>query len=241
MNPDLNPSLRDGTPRAARDDVSFPFANIEREELMWVPKRDPHLLVAGSDGSGKTFLVRHLLDEVRTAGWETWMAAGTANAVRDDAGVDRLAESENDRQALVDDAHTVMVDRYRRRIETPLESVRPILFVIEEPSRLHEEAFENLTALAMYGRSVEVHLLITMTDLDGRLLAGHFRDVLSPRIGLGQLSQAASRMLFGDPFTGSMAGPGTGHIIGHHGRPRPIGIEARGSGMAEDAQEGTSW
>lgn len=224
MNPDLSPSPLDAAPRAACDDVSFPFANIEREELVWVPKRDPHLLVAGSDGSGKTFLVRHLLEEVRTAGWETWMAAGTVNAERDDAGIDRLAESEDERQTLVDDAHTVMVDRYRRRAETPLESLRPILLLIEEPSHLHDLAFENLTALAMYGRSVHVHLLITMTDLDGRLLAGHFRDVLSPRIGLGQLSPIASRMLFGDPVTGTKGDRGAGHIISSDGRIRAIRV-----------------
>jgi hypothetical protein len=184
----------------------------------------PHGLVIGSTGAGKTTLIRSIVLAACAAGWTVvcldpkrielsglrgWPGVRlVATRIEDMVTVMQMAAEEVDARYAAIEAETVDED------ELP-----PLLIVLDEVTQFvaYANAFwratgergtehpvvEHWRTIARLGRSGKVHLLAGTQRPDVKAFGGgEARDNFAFRVGVGPLSQDASRMLFGRSFVG---------------------------------------
>lgn len=188
-----------------------------RAKIGWNVERCPHILVTGSTGSGKSFLIASIMGRV---------------ALHTD-GMVWLCDPKNDDFRYCDgapryygfDACTEGLESFysafesRRRGDDPSRSL--LLLVFDEwaaylnllDKKQADAQKAKLATLLMLGRSFHVHVLVGVQRAD----AQHFstaRDQFSIVIALGNISKEAAHM-FGFPLDEMepVSGVGAGHML----------------------------
>ncbi|MBD5382474.1 FtsK/SpoIIIE domain-containing protein [Clavibacter sepedonicus] len=243
-NPNIAPDVVD--PLKTYDELEVPVAiDEDGNTIVWKPKDDPHGIVTGKTGKGKTVALLNIVMYLAACGWKVWGIDGKRIellGLRSHPNVQLLA-GRVDHQARV--AHE-MYEMMQRRFEqyeaglVKLEDFEPVLFVIDEyktfrnavtawyrtvkpkgastvPATLNE--ISDFVSLA---RKARMHLMLGLQRPDAEFLTGDMRDNFNFRMSFGRLSPDAAKMMW-DSFSTGVTIPlnakGRGMAVNRDGVP----------------------
>lgn len=168
--------------------------------IYWDMERYPHMLLFGSTGSGKTYLLKLILGRIGLH------LSGSEIVLCDFKGDNDFISIHgsyrfSDCQKGLDRA----MEQLRARQADPSVSRHCFLFVFDEWSaflgsldkKAAEKAKNDLASLLMLGRSFGIHVIISQQRVDARYF-DNARDNFSFVIGMGRLSKESVQMMFSD-------------------------------------------
>lgn len=243
-NPNTAPEVVD--PRAGYNDLAVPVAVDEDGEVIsWRPKRDPHGLITGKTGKGKTVALLGIIMFLAAHGWQIWGIDGKRIellGLRERPNVALIA-GRIDHQARVAHEMFAMMQKLFEDYEAgrvKLEDFYPVLFVIDEYKTFRNAvarwyrtvkprgapsqapALEEISDFVSLARKVRMHLVVGLQRPDAEFLTGDMRDNFNFRISLGRLSPEGAKMMWGSYSIGVAIPPfaiGRGIARNAHGAP----------------------
>lgn len=171
--------------------------------IKWNPIKYPHVVIFGSTGSGKTYLLKIILGriclfipnaELIVCDFKSDMdfefLSGSENFYRFNEcmnGLNKAVEILHNRQNKSDAHHFVMLvfDEWASFINNL------------DNKKQAEKAKQYLSMLLMLGRSFNIHVLISQQRLDASYFNSS-RDNFSVIIGMGKLSKESIEMMFSE-------------------------------------------
>lgn len=219
--------LPDADPLKTYRKVQIPFGvDEDGNQVYWRPAVDPHFLVVGATGTGKTSTEHTILATVARYNWPIWVADAKAIEFlgwKNWPNVQLVATSVEEQVAVIHRAWQVMEERYRL-IKTGLareEDFEPLLVFVDEWADMrvgikqwysrtktkgmptNPPVFDEYDSIARKGRSARVHLLVSLQRPDVSVFgSGESRDNFRCRVTMGRLSQQGAMMMWGDPSVG---------------------------------------
>lgn len=213
------------------------------EELAWFPRKQPHMVVVGTTGSGKTVVEQNVTQRLTQAGWRVWIVDGKRIefiGFRDWPNVERLASRIEHQVQLIEHAHDLMNERYALIEEGKATSAdfEPVALIIDEATTLLEAAddwwaeikpkggsskslvLKRLGNIGRLGRSAKIHMLIGLQRADTRFISGEFRDNLGMRVAMSRLSPDGAKMMWDSYVVGT--------AIPRHIKGRGMALNAAG-------------
>lgn len=247
--------------------VRIPFGvNEDGAEMCWSPAIQPHLLMSGTTGSGKTSTTHNITGTVTRWGWPVWILDGKRIEFlefRTWPNVQIVASTIEQQVALIHQVDKVVADRYRLIEEGKVRpsDFEPLLVVLDEYSEFvarlqswypsvkakgdptRPPSLGQVASLVRTARVARVHLLVTMQRPDvalfGDRAGGETRSNFGQRVSMGRLDLQAAMMMWGHPHIGvtvPRAVSGRATAVDDKGDP----IEAQCFRFpALDAEEGT--
>lgn len=212
-------------------------------KIKWKIGSPPHLLIVGSTGSGKTYMVNTLILDYLSKGAELFVAdPKSADLAMIGRIVDKehTATTENEIAKLLREASEEMERRYRKlfadessfgKTWKDFSDVKPLVVVIDEyaafaavsSQKVVKEVQGYLFNLILKGRQAGIEVVMIMQRPDANILSGNLRDQFGVRIGLGNMTDEGRRMLFGsvDMEFKSIREIGGGYVMidGQHNAP----------------------
>ena len=201
------------------------------EQLSWHPRKQPHMVVVGTTGSGKTVVEQNVVQRLTQAGWKVWVIDGKRIefiGLRDWPNVERLASRIEHQVKLIEDAHDLMNERYAliEAGKATSADFEPVALIVDEATTLLEAAddwwaevkpkggssksavLKRLGNIGRLGRSAKIHMLIGLQRADTRFISGEFRDNLGMRVAMSRLSPDGAKMMWDSYVVGTTI-PGT--------------------------------
>ena len=205
--------------------------NEDHEAACWNQKLQPHMLVAGETGSGKTVLLRTLLTRAVVKGFEARVCDPKRTefaGFRGWPGVSVVATQIEDIIAVVEHTYHEMDQRntiieatrapgYKGRKITPADFA-PILLIMDEAREFIDRAnalwrasgnrgtehpvIEMFRSITRIGRTARIHLVTGIQRPDAKVFGGEARDQYGARASLGALSMDGARMMYGSSAHG---------------------------------------
>lgn len=194
------------------------------KEIIWDPTRSPHMLIAGSTGSGKSVIQRNIIFHC-IQNSDKWGFLGIdvkrvelSPYVKYDKAVLGIATNLEDAYEAVKFAHEEMMSRYAEMEELGVNNFRDlenapkaVLLMIDEGymllaltgSQLPEEKVKDelrkkmkatLLDISRLGRAAGIHLVFATQRPSADVLSGEFRQNLSTRIAAGRMDSIPSAM-----------------------------------------------
>ena len=224
MNPNVAP--RDVDPLATYDSLTVPIGQDEDGNIVyWKPKDDPHGVVTGKTGKGKTVVLLGIAMYLAAAGWEVWAIDGKRIelvGLRGWKNVRMIAGRVDHQARLAHHIYTMMQERFADYDagKVRLEDFTPVLFLIDEfktfknaLNRWYRQVkpkggsttppvLDEISDFASLARKVKMHMIIGLQRPDAEFLSGDMRDNLGFRVSLGRLSPEGAKMMWGDFTTG---------------------------------------
>lgn len=202
-------------------------------QLHWDIKKQPHMLIAGVTGGGKSVFINYLLIEFLKMGSTLYIA----DAKNSDLGSlkaylgDSVATSANHIARITREAKETMDKRYEE-VQAPDKFIygadfldygyKPVAVFFDEvgafrasaDKKTYEETMKNLTEIILKGRQVGVFCVLSTQQPNANNIPTELRDNLSVRVALGNMSDEAYRMVFGDTIDSfeSITEVGSGYI-----------------------------
>lgn len=206
--------------------VQIPFGvDEDGQEVVWRPARDPHMMLVGASGTGKTVTAHGLLAQITRRGWPVWILDGKAIeflGFRDWPNVQIVATRVEEQVALLHRAHQLMEHRYDLIVQGKATEAdfEPLFLLIDEwadfrgnvlswysqikikgdPTK--PRCLELAGSIARKGRSARVHLLFGTQRPDAEYFGGDMRDNFRMRISMGRLSPQGAQMMWENPAIG---------------------------------------
>lgn len=215
-------------------------------EIGWVPSVQPHWLIIGGTGSGKTSTQHTALTVLARAGWRVWVLDGKRIefiGFRDWPNVEMIAQRVEDQVRMVHAAHDLMEQRYTA-IEEGRASVaefEPLAVIIDEYATFKKRVerwyrtvkqkgdpaqppvFDLIGDIARLGRTAKVHFVLGLQRPDVTFLDGEMRDNFACRTSHGRLSPEGAKMMWDSTAIGVVRTPrGQGVGLDDLGDPVPI-------------------
>lgn len=213
-------------PRRRYLDMKVPIGvDEDGHTLYWIPKRNPHFLITGGTGKGKTVLEHSVLAYWASQGFQAWVIDGKRIEFigwRTWPNVSLVAAKVEHQVRVVHAAHEEMERRYAliESGEATLNDFEPLLIVTDEfatfkgrvmqwyPSVKAKGAptkpplFDLYHDIERLGRSAGIHLVTGLQRPDVEFLSGEGRDNYSQRFSLGRLSPQGAQMMWESYTTG---------------------------------------
>lgn len=220
------PVQQTGDVLSSYDTVEIPYGvDEDGTEMTWRPARDPHMMLVGSSGTGKTVTAHGVLVGITRRSWPVWVLDGKGIeflGYRGWPGVQIVATRVPEQVALIHRAHQLMEHRYDlivqgKKSETDFE---PLVVIIDEWADFRGNLLEWYTgvkqkgdptkppclgqaaSIARKGRSARVHLLFGTQRPDAEYFGGDMRDNFRMRISMGRLSPQGAMMMWENPAVG---------------------------------------
>lgn len=208
--------------------ISFGL-NEDGQEMCWSPAIQPHLLMSGTTGSGKTSTTHNITGTVTQWGWPVWILDGKRIEFlefRSWPNVQIVASTVEHQVALIRRVDQVVADRYRLIEEGKVRprDFEPLLVVLDEYSEFvarlqawypsvkakgdptRPPSLGEVASLVRTARVARVHLLVTMQRPDVALFGdrggGETRSNFGQRISMGRLELQGAMMMWGLPHIG---------------------------------------
>lgn len=220
-------------------------------QAVWHPaggNGDPHLLIIGGTGGGKTICLHGVIQAATQAAWRVWLIDGKRIefvGYKNWRNVEFLAQNVDAQIRLIHLAYTTMNTRYDliQEGKVRIDELDPIMLVIDEvtsmlisvANRYAETKTKGMPAkhpvmvwlgeLARLARSAKIHMVWGMQRPDASIFeSGEIRDNFSGRISLGALeSPAGSAMMWKNHAIGCQIPDIKGRAIGKiNGQPTMI-------------------
>ncbi len=203
--------------------------NEDGVEMCWAPAIQPHLLMSGTTGSGKTSTTHAIVGTVTRWGWPVWVLDGKRIeflAFRTWPNVQIVASTIEQQVALIRRVVEVVEYRYRLIEEGRVKPAdfEPLLVVPDEDSGFvatllawyptvkmkgdptRPPSLGEAASLVRTARVARVHLVSTMQRPDvalfGDRAGGETRSNFPQRISMGRLDMQAAMMMWGLPHIG---------------------------------------
>jgi len=206
------------------------------ERITWNYRDNPHALIAGGTGTGKTififYLIRCLLEQRSDLFIIDPKRSDLGATMKDLIGSDRVAETSGQIAGLLRQANDLMneryesfitYDNYREGNDFADYGVPPLFIVFDEVAAAMSEASKDIASeidsymkqIVMKGRQAGVFMILTTQQPNAKTISTDIRDQLGLRVGLGTLSNEAERMVFGsfDSDLTSSVEKGGGHVF----------------------------
>ncbi|MBF0714562.1 DUF2075 domain-containing protein [Gemella sp. GH3] len=198
------------------------FTNIENEtnkiklmnNLYWNFRKEPHAIITGSTGSGKTYLLFYILKEILRKGYDLRIIDPKRSDLSQFEKVSNnlVAYNKEDIIQTIRDTVIEMEERYEYMLnqygnfgeDFEAYGMKPYFLIFDEQSAFmttldtkeKKEVDNLLRNIILKGRQAGVNIIFTLQRPDTQFLDGVIRDQLHLRIGLGKLSTDGYRMLF---------------------------------------------
>ena len=158
----------------------------------------PHMLIAAPSGSGKTYVLRYIMKQIRGVVY-----------LCDFKGVDFINLQGCPRyykHFAVSDGLNEVYGILQSRMEEPQAQNKPIYLVFDEwtgfvnslPKKDQIKHQCKLSSILMLGRGVGVFVILSLQRADSTNFMNGARDNFGNALGLGRLSRESARMLFPD-------------------------------------------
>jgi len=240
-------------------EAEIPYATDEDGKvIVWKPSRDPHMLIVGGTGSGKTTCEHTILTAVAQLGWRVHVLDGKEIeflGFHAWPNVELVADSVEAQVRMVQNAHDIMKERYaqiKARKATKAD-FDPLVVVIDEYASFKASVdawypevkpkggptkprvYNQIANIARLGRSAKVHLVIGIQRPDVTFVDGEMRDNFGARTSLGRLSPQGAQMMWDSQAIGVTRAP-RGHGIALDADGNPVEVLTHYTPNPEDAQ-----
>jgi S-DNA-T family DNA segregation ATPase FtsK/SpoIIIE len=227
-NPNIAPKAVD--PLATYDKLEVPVAvDEDGNVIVWKPKDDPHGLITGKTGKGKTVVLLGIIMFLAAQGWKIWGIDGKRIellGLRDYPNVQLLAGRVDHQARVAHEMYQMMQDRFERYEAglVKLEDFEPVLFVIDEYKTFKNAVtawyrsvkpkgastvaptMQEISDFVSLARKARMHLVLGLQRPDAEFLTGDMRDNFNFRMSFGRLSPEGAKMMW-DSFSTGVAIP----------------------------------
>jgi S-DNA-T family DNA segregation ATPase FtsK/SpoIIIE len=239
--PPLNPAVTSIEDACARyDRATIPIAVDEEGNVIeWHLKVNPHMLLMGPTGTGKTATIHNALVGGARLGARVFIIdfkGGEFTAFRDYPNVVSVLTEPHEAIAMVATVYKEMQSRYNlyKRDRRALAGKEPFLIIFDEYTEFQESirtfysntkgkgsprecpTLTQFSSLLRLGRTCRLHCVAALQRADQKFLEGEAKDNFTQRLSLGKLSTQAAIMIHNDA---------------HAGRTVPLGIRGRGTAL----------
>lgn len=203
--------------------------------LSWNVQKQPHLLLAGVTGGGKTTFLNYLIIEMKKMRGTVYICDPKRSdlaSIQHIWGKEYVASDVNNISRLTREVKEKMMDRFLNYKENPQNFIYgasyvdyglpPIFLIFDElgafrasaDKKVFGETMSNLTEIILKGREMGVFVCLATQQPNAQNIPTEMRDNLSIRVALGNMSNEAYRMIFGDlEGLETVSGQGTGYIF----------------------------
>lgn len=198
------------------------FENIDEEDysirfmknMYWNFRKEPHALITGGTGSGKTYLLYYVIKEILRKGHNIKIIDPKNSDLSQFVKIDEnlVATHKEDIIKAIKEANYEMENRYvymntytdKFGEDFKAYNMSAYFLVIDEYSAFNstldakekKEVDGLIKNLVLKGRQAGVNIIFTTQRPDANVIDGAIRDQLHFRLGLGKMSKDGYRMLF---------------------------------------------
>lgn len=204
-----------GTEPAYNNTTLLPLSS----NLSWNILKQPHLLLAGVTGSGKTTFLNYLIIEMKKMQAEIYICDPKRSdlaSLKNILGAEYVASDVNNIAKLSRIAKEVMTNRFIEYKENAENFVygysfvdyglKPVFIIFDElgafrasaDKKVFSETMSNLTEIILKGREMGVFCVLSTQQPNASNIPTELRDNLSVRLAMGNMSSEAYRMVFGE-------------------------------------------
>ena len=193
------------------------------------------MLLAGVTGGGKTTFLNYLIIEMKKMRGTVYICDPKRSdlaSIQHIWGKEYVASDVNNISRLTREVKEKMMDRFLNYKENPQNFIYgasyvdyglpPIFLIFDElgafrasaDKKVFGETMSNLTEIILKGREMGVFVCLATQQPNAQNIPTEMRDNLSVRVALGNMSNEAYRMIFGDlEGLETVRGQGTGYIF----------------------------
>lgn len=197
------------------DSTIIPLNN----NLFWDIKRQPHALICGVTGGGKTTFIFYILIELLKMKSTLYVCdpkASDLGSLKHILGEEFVATEPNHISRVIRQAKEEMENRYKTYKDNPDNfkfgasfsdyGLTPTFVIFDEmgafragaDKKVYAETMGNLTEIILKGREMGVFVILSTQQPNANNIPTELRDNLSMRIALGNMGNEAYRMVFGE-------------------------------------------
>lgn len=187
--------------------------------LKWNILKQPHLLLAGVTGSGKTTFLNYLIIEMKKMQADIYICDPKRSdlaSLKNIIGADYVASDTNNIAKLSRIVKEKMEQRFIDYKENADNFVyghsfvdyqlKPVFIIFDElgafrassDKKVFTETMANLTEVILKGREMGVFCVLSTQKPNANNIPTELRDNLSVRLAMGNMSSEAYRMVFGE-------------------------------------------
>lgn len=191
-----------------------------RKEISWCPDRSPHMMIAGSTGSGKTYFSKILLGKIARYCEDAEIFVADFKADDDFAFLNGCAHYYSYQECEKGLKEFYQLFEARQEGKDTSKHMR-FLYFDEWASYLNHiqdkkvvtNQIQMLANILMMGRSYHTQVIMSMQRCDAKYFEGA-RENFNVAVGLGNMSDESKSMLFyGYKEQMKAMGQGTGYIL----------------------------
>jgi ABC-type cobalamin/Fe3+-siderophores transport system ATPase subunit len=187
--------------------------------LNWNILKQPHLLLAGVTGSGKTTFLNYLIIEMMKMQADIYICDPKRSdlaSLKNIIGAEYVASDSNNIAKLSRIVKETMENRfisYKENAENFVYGhsfvdykLKPVFIIFDElgafrasaDKKVFAETIANLTEVILKGREMGVFCVLSTQQPNANNIPTELRDNLSVRLAMGNMSSEAYRMVFGE-------------------------------------------
>lgn len=242
--------VEEGNPHDIYLKLTLPYGVDENGNLItWQPALNPHMLIVGGTGTGKTVVEHGFVEQIARLGYRIWIIDGKRIefvGFRGYPNVELVASRVEHQVRMIIAAHEMMEERYTliEAGKATLKDFDPLFLVIDEYATLRARilrwyksvkqkgdptqppVIELIEDLARLARSAKIHMVVGLQRADVTFLGGEMRDNFAARISMGRLSPQGANMMW-DSFAIGVALPRNlrGRGISNDADSNPVEIQ----------------
>ncbi|MFQ8923962.1 MAG: hypothetical protein ACLR60_18925, partial [Clostridium paraputrificum] len=190
------------------------------EDIFWNFRKQPHALITGVTGGGKTYILYWIIRNLLSIGADLKIIdpkMADLDYLKNILDISNVASTKGNSIKILREAAQTINDRnlefqqrddYMQGKDYLDYGYNPIFIIFDEVTAFFascdiketKEANSYLQEIIMKGRSAGVFVVLTTQRADTDVISGKIRDQLSLRVSMGQLSKDGYIMTFGSEY-----------------------------------------